>query len=198
MSERKAVIKNADMERTVQDDAVYVASAAMDKYDIEKDVAAYIKKEFDRKYTPNWHCIVGKHFGSITYMDKELCWKWDSRKCETLLCKYMSDEAILDLISLGSLELNYQTLYNLLENMIEHKAVIKNTNMSTKMQEDAIDVTSDALDKYELEMHIAEYVKKEFDIKYNPVWHCIVGRNFGRLAVKNFNFRSDNNYYCMV
>ncbi|CAH8450569.1 unnamed protein product [Schistosoma bovis] len=106
MSERKAVIKNADMERTVQDDAVYVASAAMDKYDIEKDVAAYIKKEFDRKYTPNWHCIVGKHFGSITYMDKELCWKWDSRKCETLLCKYMSDEAILDLISLGSLELN--------------------------------------------------------------------------------------------
>ncbi|CAH8449932.1 unnamed protein product [Schistosoma bovis] len=156
MSERKAVIKNADMERTVQDDAVYVASAAMDKYDIEKDVAAYIKKEFDRKYTPNWHCIVGKHFGS------------------------------------------YQTLYNLLENMIEHKAVIKNTNMSTKMQEDAIDVTSDALDKYELEMHIAEYVKKEFDIKYNPVWHCIVGRNFGRLAVKNFNFRSDNNYYCIV
>ncbi|VDP22549.1 unnamed protein product [Schistosoma margrebowiei] len=146
MSERKAVIKNADMERTVQDDAVYVASAAMDKYDIEKDVAAYIKKEFDRKYTPNWHCIVGKHFGS----------------------------------------------------MIEHKAVIRNTDMSTKMQEDAIDVASDALDKYELEMHIAEYVKKEFDIKYNPLWHCIVGRNFGRLAVKGFNFLFDNNYYCIV
>ncbi|CAH8475445.1 unnamed protein product [Schistosoma haematobium] len=71
--------------------------------------------------------------------------------------------------------------------MIEHKAVIKNTNMSTKMQEDAIDVTSDALDKYELEMHIAEHVKKEFDIKYNPIWHCIVGRNFGSYVTHETN-----------
>ena len=23
------------------------------------------------------------------------------------------------------------------------------------------------------------YIKKEFDKKYNPTWHCIVGRNFG-------------------
>ena len=23
------------------------------------------------------------------------------------------------------------------------------------------------------------HIKKEFDRKYNPTWHCIVGRNFG-------------------
>merc|ERR1712129_341859 len=26
---------------------------------------------------------------------------------------------------------------------------------------------------------ISAYIKKEFDKKYNPTWHCIVGRNFG-------------------
>ncbi len=26
---------------------------------------------------------------------------------------------------------------------------------------------------------MAAYIKKEFDKKYNPAWHCIVGRNFG-------------------
>ena len=28
------------------------------------DIAAYIKKEFDKKYNPTWHCIVGRNFGS--------------------------------------------------------------------------------------------------------------------------------------
>ena len=26
---------------------------------------------------------------------------------------------------------------------------------------------------------MAAYIKKEFDSKHNPTWHCIVGRNFG-------------------
>ncbi len=33
------------------------------RYNIEKDIAAYIKKEFDKKYNPTWHCIVGRNFG---------------------------------------------------------------------------------------------------------------------------------------
>ena len=37
---------------------------ALEKYNIEKDIAAYIKKEFDKKYNPTWHCIVGRNFGS--------------------------------------------------------------------------------------------------------------------------------------
>ena len=36
---------------------------ALEKYNIEKDIAAYVKKEFDRKYNPTWHCIVGRNFG---------------------------------------------------------------------------------------------------------------------------------------
>ena len=79
--QRKAVIKNADMSEAMQQDAVDVASVALSKYNIEKvrlklgwnhvilsnmshnllfdcdaqDVAAYIKKEFDKKYNPTWY-----------------------------------------------------------------------------------------------------------------------------------------------
>ena len=36
-----------------------------------KDIAAFIKKEFDKKYNPTWHCIVGRNFGSyVTHETK--------------------------------------------------------------------------------------------------------------------------------
>lgn len=44
MSDRKAVIKNADMSEEMQQDSVECATQALEKYNIEKDIAAYIKK----------------------------------------------------------------------------------------------------------------------------------------------------------
>ena len=44
MTERKAVIKNADMSEDMQQDCIDCAIQAMEKYNIEKDIAAYIKK----------------------------------------------------------------------------------------------------------------------------------------------------------
>lgn len=71
MSECKAVIKNADMHEDMQQDAVDCASQALEKYNIEKDIAAFIKKEFDIKHNPTWHCIVGRNFGSyVTHETK--------------------------------------------------------------------------------------------------------------------------------
>ena len=55
--ERKAIIKNSDMTEDMQQDAINVATKAIDSYNIEKDIACYIKKEFDRKHNPTWHCI---------------------------------------------------------------------------------------------------------------------------------------------
>ena len=73
MSDRKAVIKNADMSEEMQQDAVDCATQAMEKYNIEKDIAAFIKREFDKKYNPTWHCIVGRNFGSyVTHETKVL------------------------------------------------------------------------------------------------------------------------------
>lgn len=65
MNNLKAIIKNADMPESTQQDAVDIAGQALQKYNIEKDIAAYIKKEFDKKYNPTWHCIVGRNFGSF-------------------------------------------------------------------------------------------------------------------------------------
>nr|XP_033478684.1 dynein light chain 2, cytoplasmic-like [Epinephelus lanceolatus] len=71
MTDRKAVIKNADMSEEMQQDAVDCAMQAMDKYNTEKDIAAFVKKEFDKKYNPTWHCIVGRNFGSyVTHETK--------------------------------------------------------------------------------------------------------------------------------
>ena len=60
----KAIIKNVDMSEDLQQESVDVASAALEKYNIEKDIAAQIKKEFDRRHGPTWHVVVGKNFGS--------------------------------------------------------------------------------------------------------------------------------------
>ena len=61
MADRKAVVKNADMSEDMQQDAIDIATQALEKFNIEKDIAAFIKKEFDKKYNPTWHCIVGNN-----------------------------------------------------------------------------------------------------------------------------------------
>merc|ERR1712066_606453 len=68
---RKAIVKNADMSEDMQQEAIDVATQAVEKHNVEKDIAAYIKKEFDKKYTPTWHCIVGRNLGSyVTHETK--------------------------------------------------------------------------------------------------------------------------------
>lgn len=58
------MIKNVDMKEEMQQDAIAIAEQALGMYTVEKDIAAHIKKEFDKKYNPTWHCIVGRNFGS--------------------------------------------------------------------------------------------------------------------------------------
>ncbi|CAL8092921.1 unnamed protein product [Calicophoron daubneyi] len=73
VDERKAVIKQCDMEDKMAQEAVDAAVNALDKYDMPRDIAEYIKKQFDTKYDRTWFCIVGKHFGSaITHSEHSL------------------------------------------------------------------------------------------------------------------------------
>merc|ERR1712113_282660 len=53
MTDRKAVIKNADMSEDMQQDAIDCATQSLEKYNIEKDIAAFIKKEVRQKIQPN-------------------------------------------------------------------------------------------------------------------------------------------------
>ena len=64
MEEVPAVIKAADMSEERVNMAIRIAVDAKNKFDQLNLVAAYIKKEFDKKYNPTWHCIVGRNFGS--------------------------------------------------------------------------------------------------------------------------------------
>lgn len=57
------MIKETDMSEAMQQEAVKQAEKAVELHTVEKDVAAYIKKYFDRKYSAPWHCIVGQNFG---------------------------------------------------------------------------------------------------------------------------------------
>lgn len=57
MTDRKAVIKNADMSEDMQQDAVDCATQAMEKYNIEKDIAAYIKKVKTVCFVFLFHCM---------------------------------------------------------------------------------------------------------------------------------------------
>ena len=64
-------IKNADMNDVLQVEVVELAKTAMDRFNTEKDIANFIKKELDRSHTPFWHCIVGRNFGSyVTHETK--------------------------------------------------------------------------------------------------------------------------------
>lgn len=48
----------------MQGDAIECATSAMEKFTIEKDIAAFIKQEFDRRFGTTWHVVVGRNFGS--------------------------------------------------------------------------------------------------------------------------------------
>ena len=36
----------------------------------KKNIAKYIKKEFDKKHGPTWHCIIDRNFGSYVTHEK--------------------------------------------------------------------------------------------------------------------------------
>ncbi|KAI5292270.1 Dynein light chain [Ascosphaera acerosa] len=83
----EAQVKSADMSEDMQQEAIDVATEAMDKFPIEKDIAQYIKKEFDARKGPTWHCIVGRNFGSfVTHETKHFIYFYLGH-CAILLFK---------------------------------------------------------------------------------------------------------------
>ena len=70
-------------------------------------------------------------------------------------------------------------------------AVIKNADMSERMQQHAVDCCKHAFEQKRILDDIAEIIKTEFDMMYQPTWHCVVGRGLGSYVTheeKNFIF----------
>ena len=62
--QQKATVKNVDMTDEMQQESIEIAQMGMEAHPIEKDIAAFCKREFDKKFGPTWHVVVGKNFGS--------------------------------------------------------------------------------------------------------------------------------------
>ncbi|VDM76704.1 unnamed protein product [Strongylus vulgaris] len=61
---KSVVVKSTDMSEEMQQEAIAAAQTGIQQYQLEKDIASYIKLEFDKRYSPSWHCVVGRNFGS--------------------------------------------------------------------------------------------------------------------------------------
>eukprot|EP00243_Klebsormidium_subtile_P010269 TRINITY_DN5439_c0_g2_i1.p2 TRINITY_DN5439_c0_g2~~TRINITY_DN5439_c0_g2_i1.p2 ORF type:complete len:131 (-),score=43.97 TRINITY_DN5439_c0_g2_i1:70-462(-) len=72
---RPIQIVTSTMAREFEKSATEIAASAFDYYKQPKDVATYIKKEFDKRYPSDgkatsgvYHCIVGRNFAaSVSY-----------------------------------------------------------------------------------------------------------------------------------
>jgi len=68
MAERIIVCEMPD---NMRDDAIKEASIAAEKEINEKDISRAVKNYFDNKYSPCWHCVVGKNFNAyVSYEAK--------------------------------------------------------------------------------------------------------------------------------
>ncbi|RTG86425.1 dynein light chain LC8-type [Schistosoma bovis] len=63
MENRRALMKSTDMQGPLQKIVVDTCVVAMEQYDEERDIAAYVKKHMDKYDGGVWHCVLGKDFG---------------------------------------------------------------------------------------------------------------------------------------
>lgn len=59
---RRAIITNFDMPKEMLYYATETANEALKSYTCKEDVAAHVKRAFDEKYGPSWHCVAGRDF----------------------------------------------------------------------------------------------------------------------------------------
>ncbi|KAL4428776.1 hypothetical protein ABPG74_001290 [Tetrahymena malaccensis] len=62
--------ENSEM-KSMKNDAFSQAKFAVENYKFENKISSHIKKFFDEKYGPNWHCVVGKHFNAYVSYDSK-------------------------------------------------------------------------------------------------------------------------------
>ena len=61
----KINVKYSDMDNEKKTCAINLIIDTIKKFTVERDIACMVKKYFDHKYGPSWHCIVGQKFGSF-------------------------------------------------------------------------------------------------------------------------------------
>ncbi|NXI51748.1 DYL2 protein, partial [Chloroceryle aenea] len=62
--DQTAIIKDVNMSEEMKQDVVEFASLAIENHYVESKIVALVKRELEKKYSPIWHCIVERIFGS--------------------------------------------------------------------------------------------------------------------------------------
>ena len=62
--EFKPVIKNKDISPEMEAEIIAISKYALEKMHTTQEIASHLKDELNRKYNGNWHCFVGRNFGS--------------------------------------------------------------------------------------------------------------------------------------
>ena len=53
-----------------------------------------------------------------------------------------------------------------------------NTEISEEIKKEAFEIIESGINSSITEKEAAENIKRQFDKKFGPIWHCIVGRDF--------------------
>jgi dynein light chain LC8-type len=59
-NELEVKILQVDLTEEMKEEATTIALEVVSKCKVERDIAEAIKTHFDKKFSPAWHCIVGK------------------------------------------------------------------------------------------------------------------------------------------
>ena len=66
-----AVVKLCEMEQEMREFAIETGIQVTQARSTEQEIASNIKKIFEERYQPSWHCIVGRNFGAhVTFEAK--------------------------------------------------------------------------------------------------------------------------------
>nr|CAH8826191.1 unnamed protein product [Trichobilharzia regenti] len=91
MEPEKAIVKSTGMPEEMQEHAIKTCVKAMRMHRYDKDIASALKREFNNKYGPTWHCVVGCSYGSnVSHTEGGLMYFFLGRR-SILLFKTESD-----------------------------------------------------------------------------------------------------------
>ncbi|VDD94148.1 unnamed protein product [Enterobius vermicularis] len=60
----KVDVKETEMSEEMVEESIAIAKEGLKRCNSDKDVASFVKDEFEKKYGSTWHCVVGSSFGS--------------------------------------------------------------------------------------------------------------------------------------
>ena len=63
--QRRKLVRSSEMEAEMEEYALELGRDALMTFDLERDMARFIKRAFDKRFGPTWQCVVGQQYGTF-------------------------------------------------------------------------------------------------------------------------------------